>query len=93
VEKATAGAINLINFLRRRRQFWDPTATWPADNPKSGLLPKAELAWSDWQVRFVPKPDSCSAAKNRYSITSLARASRIGGLQVVGSNAAAPTNN
>jgi len=29
----------------------------------SALLPKADIAESDWHVRFVPKADICSAAK------------------------------
>jgi hypothetical protein len=30
----------------------------------SALLPKADIAECDWYLRFVPKADSCSAAKN-----------------------------
>ena len=30
----------------------------------SALPPKADIAESDWHVRFVPKADSCTAAKN-----------------------------
>jgi hypothetical protein len=30
----------------------------------SALPPKADIAESDWHLRFVPKADSCSAAKS-----------------------------
>jgi len=30
----------------------------------SALPPIADIAESDWNVRFVPKADSCTAAKN-----------------------------
>ena len=36
----------------------------------SALHPKADIVYGGWNVRFVPKPDSCSAAKGPYSITS-----------------------
>jgi hypothetical protein len=31
----------------------------------SALPPKADIAERDWDVRFVPKADSCTAAKIR----------------------------
>jgi hypothetical protein len=42
---------------------------------KSALPPKADMDQQGCDVRFVPKADSCSAAKeDRYSITSSALA-------------------
>jgi hypothetical protein len=39
----------------------------------SALPPKADITEGDWHVRFVPKADSCGAAKAAYSTTSSAR--------------------
>src|SRR5262249_22963124 len=36
------------------------------------LTPKADIHRARWDVRFVPKADSCSAAKIPYSISSSA---------------------
>src|SRR6516165_2617289 len=36
--------------------------------------PKADVERHDWHVRFVPKPDSCTAANGLYSIISPASA-------------------
>jgi len=42
----------------------------------SALPPKADIAESDWHVRFVPIADKVQRSKeSRYSITSLAVAS------------------
>jgi hypothetical protein len=38
----------------------------------SALPPKADISSARGDVRFVPKADSCTAAKNVYSITSSA---------------------
>ena len=47
----------------------------------SALPPKADMCCALAHVRFGPKADSCIAAKkgDRYSITSSARASNVGG--------------
>jgi hypothetical protein len=38
----------------------------------SALPPKADIGWAQWDVRFVPRADSCTAAKIPYSINSSA---------------------
>jgi len=45
----------------------------------SALPPKADIRSLGWHVCFVPIADSCSAAKDRYSINSSARVSSVGG--------------
>jgi hypothetical protein len=41
----------------------------------SALPPKADIHWSDWDVRFVPKADILRCGKERrYLIASSARA-------------------
>jgi len=46
----------------------------------SALHPKADIAESDWHVRFVPKADIVRCGETRrYSITSSAVASSEGG--------------
>ena len=43
----------------------------------SALPSIADIAWCDWDVRFVPKADILRCSKERrYSITSSARVSR-----------------
>src|SRR5262249_2315695 len=37
----------------------------------SALPPKADIERHDWHVRFVPKADSCTAAKQASSLTYL----------------------
>jgi ribosomal protein S27E len=49
---------------------------WPL---MSALLPKADIAGRHLDVRFVPKADSCTAAKKVYSITSSALACSVCG--------------
>ena len=46
----------------------------------SALPPKADIAERDRHVRFVPKADSCTAAKSSYSITASAVVSSDGGM-------------
>jgi hypothetical protein len=46
----------------------------------SALSPKADIAEGYRHVRFVPKADSCTAAKGIYSITSSAIASTPDGM-------------
>jgi hypothetical protein len=42
----------------------------PDERPlMSALPPKADIAGRNWDVRFVPKADICSAASSSYSIT------------------------
>src|SRR5215472_3085674 len=31
----------------------------------SAIPPKADIRWSDWNIRFVPKADSCTATNSR----------------------------
>ena len=46
----------------------------------SALPPKADIGTQSWNVRFVPKADILRCGKKRrYSITSSARATSIGG--------------
>src|SRR6516162_9115691 len=45
----------------------------------SALPPKADIDRRDGNVRFVPIATERNAAKNRYSVTSSARASSVGG--------------
>jgi hypothetical protein len=44
-----------VSLMKPRQQ--------PAEQPMSALPPKADIAESDREVPFVPKADSCSAAK------------------------------
>jgi hypothetical protein len=46
----------------------------------SGLTPISDIGWHACYVRSVPEADSCSAAKDRYSITSSAVESSDGGI-------------
>src|SRR5262249_51197958 len=47
--------------------------------PMSALPPKADIAESDWHVRFVPKADQVRCSKrDYYSITSSPRARKFG---------------
>jgi hypothetical protein len=45
----------------------------------SALPPIADIGHRECDVRFVPKADSCTAAKRDYSITSSASASILSG--------------
>jgi hypothetical protein len=47
--------------------------TWRTEIPMSALPPKADIAARQLNVRFVPKADSCSAAKNGQSIHLIKR--------------------
>jgi hypothetical protein len=46
----------------------------------AALLLKPDIARRDWDGRKVPKTDSCSAAKNRYSISVSARSKNFSGI-------------
>jgi hypothetical protein len=51
--------------------------------PMSALPPKADIAESDWHVRFVPKADILRCSKERrYSIASSAIESTPGGISM-----------
>src|SRR5262249_22720122 len=53
--------------------------TWAPHQPMSALPPNATLNATYRNVRFGPKADSCTQQRGRYSITSLALASSVGG--------------
>src|SRR5262249_2629211 len=59
-----------VGCIVHHGKFWLPMSamgqkqTLQSVRPMSALPPKADIDWSDWNVRFVPKADICDTANS-----------------------------